>query len=217
MCSSDLNFLAWHIWNSAPAAELATLRTVAKLECLPEPAEARATPTPSEAYLRARSLSAMRQAMTRALDARLLLGGGTTGFKGRMPGLIEEAWLAVEAHKPLYLLGAFGGCTGEIIRALQGETPEIFSTRLQTERTEGYTALLQEYDARLGEDEGSRGPARALASFQKLGVSGLARLNGLSEAENQVLFSTREPPVPDTAAALVIQGLQQVHNRGDRG
>jgi hypothetical protein len=86
----------------------------------------------------------------------------------------------------------------------------MFSPEFQAARTAGHAALLQEYDARMGADEGTRSLTRALESFQKLGVSGLARLNGLSELENQVLFSTREPPVPDLAAALVIQGLQQV-------
>ncbi|NNB99114.1 hypothetical protein HI113_35000 [Corallococcus exiguus] len=211
-----LNFLACYVWKSFPAADLAELSTVGQLECLPEPAEAQATPRPSESYLRSRSLTEMRQAMNQAIGARVLLGGRTTEFSGRMPGLVEEAWLAVEASKPLYLLGAFGGCTGEVIRAIQGERPEMFSTEFQAAQTAGHTALLQEYDARLGAGEGTSSLTRALESFQKLGVAGLTRLNGLSEEENLLLFSSREPPVPDMAAALVLQGLQQVRERKPR-
>lgn len=62
----------------------------------------------------AESLTAMRQTQTDAIHARVVLGGRTTKFKGRMPGIAEETKLALKAKQPLYLLGGFGGCARDI-------------------------------------------------------------------------------------------------------
>lgn len=208
-----LNFLAGYIWKSAPKAELAELATVGELRKQATPADATAMPAPSNEYLCSRDLTEMRRAMNEAVDARLLLGGSTYRTTRRLPGLVEEAWLAAASNKPMYLLGAFGGCTGEIIRAVQGDTPEMFSMEFQVSHAPRITALLQEYDERLGADEGTRSLSRALEDLQRLGVAGLARNNGLSEEENAVLFSTKDLP---TAIALVLKGLQEVGERDAR-
>ena len=56
----------------------------------------------------------MRVALTEASDARIVLGGRIEGFKGRMPGIAEEALSALTAKQPLFLLGGFGGCARDI-------------------------------------------------------------------------------------------------------
>lgn len=61
-----------------------------------------------------KGLTAMRGAMTRTSHARIILGGRTEHFKGRMPGVAEEALLAMESSQPLFLLGGFGGCARDI-------------------------------------------------------------------------------------------------------
>ena len=62
---------------------------------------------------RADELTRMRHCVTRLLapGCRVCLGGRTSGFEGREPGVAEEARLALQYRKPLYLLGAFGGAT----------------------------------------------------------------------------------------------------------
>jgi hypothetical protein len=62
----------------------------------------------------ASSLTAMRRVQTEAIDARIVLGGRVTKFKGLMPGIAEETEFALKANQPLYLLGGFGGCTRDI-------------------------------------------------------------------------------------------------------
>lgn len=62
----------------------------------------------------AESLTAMRRIQTEAIDARIVLGGRVTNFKGVMPGIAEETEFALRAHQPLYLLGGFGGCAADI-------------------------------------------------------------------------------------------------------
>lgn len=62
---------------------------------------------------RAEELTILRRCITALLDpgCRICLGGKTSGFQGKEPGVIEEAKLAIELGKPLYLLGGFGGAT----------------------------------------------------------------------------------------------------------
>lgn len=66
----------------------------------------------------AEGLTAMRDVMTRRTDARLVLGGKVEGYKGRMPGVAEEALCALRAGQSLFVLGGFGGCAGDIAGAL---------------------------------------------------------------------------------------------------
>lgn len=58
-------------------------------------------------------LTALRIVITDLLDpgCRICLGGKEKGHEGVEPGVMEEARLALECEKPLYLLGGFGGAT----------------------------------------------------------------------------------------------------------
>lgn len=64
------------------------------------------------------SLTAMRDVLTDASDARVVLGGRVEGYKGRMPGIAEEALTALQAGQPLFLLGGFGGCARDVAALL---------------------------------------------------------------------------------------------------
>lgn len=63
-------------------------------------------------------LTAMRGVVTARSDARVVLGGRVEGFKGKMPGIAEEALAALRAGQPLFLLGGFGGCARDIAEDL---------------------------------------------------------------------------------------------------
>lgn len=67
-------------------------------------------------------LTKMRERMNRDVDARVLMGGKTAGFKGKYPGLVEEAVMALSTHKPMYIMGMFGGAAREIIHSLSGQS-----------------------------------------------------------------------------------------------
>ena len=58
------------------------------------------------------------------IRARVLFSGPLAGYADRYPGLVEEAYLTVKANLPVYLIGAFGGCTRAIIDAIEGRRPE---------------------------------------------------------------------------------------------
>ena len=63
-------------------------------------------------------LTAMRELMREQTDARLVLGGKLEGYKGAMPGIAEEALLAMKAKQPVFLVGGFGGCARDIAETL---------------------------------------------------------------------------------------------------
>ena len=74
----------------------------------------------AEPILRVLALTQMRHQLAQRCDARLCVGGRTTGFQGRVSGIVEEAALTLQAGRPLYVSALFGGASGEIIRAVTG-------------------------------------------------------------------------------------------------
>lgn len=66
------------------------------------------------------ALTAMRQSVTQMSDARVVIGGKRRGYVGRVPGVLEEALLAIDAEKPVYLAGGFGGIAFDIADAIGG-------------------------------------------------------------------------------------------------
>ncbi|MDQ1441712.1 MAG: hypothetical protein QOG97_1940 [Acidimicrobiaceae bacterium] len=75
-------------------------------------------PAPVDESMEKHALSAARAVMSDVIDGRVALGGQREGFRGRMPGVIEETILAVRASKPVYIAGGFGGATGDMAVAL---------------------------------------------------------------------------------------------------
>jgi hypothetical protein len=127
--ASVISYLAWPVHLGMPVEELKGLfqdmGDIAEVICLTKdgrvmPFDERkrlATRAPTESEW-AQGLTAMRRVITDASDARVALGGRMRGFKGRMPGIAEEALSALQAGKPLFLLGGFGGCTRDIAEHL---------------------------------------------------------------------------------------------------
>src|SRR6476661_510160 len=123
------NILAWPVHINMHAEEMnrlsAALDGLANLVYLNMdgtvmPLEERKTVRPREASSDEwkRGLSTMRSRLIESSDARIILGGVTTGFKGRMPGVAEEALYSLQARQPLYLLAGFGGCTQDLAEIL---------------------------------------------------------------------------------------------------
>ncbi|HAB18876.1 MAG TPA: TIR domain-containing protein [Verrucomicrobiota bacterium] len=161
--------------------------------------------TPENLLAWARSLTSMREQMNAETDARIFLGGqiGSFGVRGlgRYPGLAEEALLALRAHKPVYLIGAFGGCTDAIIAALRGQKPAAFTDaeRLADEKVR---AACEFYNQHLPPGGEPVNYAALTAELEQIGVSGLN--NGLTAEENERLFTTMVLP---EMIALVLRGL----------
>lgn len=159
---------------------------------------------PQGRYAWARSLTLMRNEMNQKTNARVLLGGQITGFKGKYPGLLEEALLALRSGRPLYLVGGFGGCTRLIIEALKGRLPDAFTEAFQI-KDPVYKAIVELYRAEAAEKKTTAiDYAGELQFLKSKGVAGLD--NGLSVDENEFLFTSENLP---EIVYLLLRGLTQ--------
>lgn len=124
-----VNYLAWPVHMRMEATKLekfqADLTGIAELQCLaidgaPLALAQRlslASYEPSEQEW-ADGLTAMRQTMRQASQARIVLGGRVRNYKGAMPGIAEEALLSLQVQQPLFVLGGFGGCARDIAQTM---------------------------------------------------------------------------------------------------
>ncbi len=123
------NYLAWPVHVSKEADELEeishSLAGTGELVCLTQDGRRLEPSAWSKRVLHqptdeewAAGLTAMRRVMRRATQARVVLGGRVTDYKGDMPGIAEEALLSLKEGQPLFLLGGFGGCTRDIAETL---------------------------------------------------------------------------------------------------
>ena len=123
------NVLAWPVHVSLPAGDVRQLaddlRGAAELVCLAldgrvmtEDERRSLKPRPATDDEWPHGLTTMRHRMREMSDARIVLGGRVERFKGRMPGVAEEALIALQAEQPLFVLGGFGGCARDIAERL---------------------------------------------------------------------------------------------------
>jgi hypothetical protein len=165
------SYLAWPVHRTKSADELRDLARkldgIAALHCL----DLQGNEIPLEALARSpgkvksnkdwsEGLTAMRTVLTGVSDACVVLGGRVTRFKGRMPGIAEEALSTLKVGRPLYVLGGFGGCARDIAEDL-GFLPKRASSEISW-------------------------PGRG--EFQKYGRVSLQ--NGLEASENEILAKT---------------------------
>jgi hypothetical protein len=141
----------------------------------------------------ASSLSAMRHAAILQIQGRLLIGGRRTGYEGVMPGVLEEALLSIEAGKPVFLAGGFGGVTHDIVRAVDPGAAAWLPAFSEEANNEGC-------------DSGVEMLRRAIANRGWTALS-----NGLDDAENARLASTHRP---SEIASLVGLGLGRLSQAG---
>lgn len=153
-----------------------------------------------------RGLTAMRERQTRELSARVVVGGKIgrpdNSYLGRMPGVLEETLLGIRAQRPIYLVGAFGGCARLALDALMG------LPRLELS-TEYHQSLPFAKDLRqLYIDRGLKWDSfeDIADELKSCGLSGLK--NGLTAEENQELATSRSA---ERIVGLVLQGLQRFY------
>jgi hypothetical protein len=127
--ASATNFLAWPVHIRLTVEELQSfandLEGSAKLtlltidgSCLTQSERERMMQVEPTDEQWGAGLRAMRYLMCNATDARVILGGRVEGYKGTMPGIAEEALLSLEAARPLFIVGGFGGCARAIAESL---------------------------------------------------------------------------------------------------
>lgn len=167
--------------------------------------------TIEQRYAWSSSLTKMRQEMIADCDVRICAGGRRTGYKGCMPGVLEEILIAMEQGKIIYLLGGFGGVVADICELLQsddnktGAVCDALDYNWQIKNNPGYSELLQRY-----EDFGNGIDYKAIYSrLSKLSETGLN--NGLSPEDNKKLYQT---VFVDEAIELIFKGLKNLKTEG---
>ena len=154
--------------------------------------------TPENNFLWEKSLTKMREQMESNVNARIILGGRTSRFKGKYPGIIEEFIISRKHNHPIYLLGGFGGASKVIADIIEGGDGSYL--KKQTQKDSTYKELIEYYNSidrvnPIDYDE-------IIALIKKEGIAGLN--NGLIEDENKILFhSTNVLEI----VALVLKGL----------
>ena len=155
-------------------------------------------------YIWSRCLSTMREASISASSARVCAGGKLSGYKGKMPGVLEEIVIALDQGKPVYLLGAFRGITGAVCDTILGGT-------LSSELSEGWQIANNAGYADLLKYAKGKGHAADYSSIEKTlfdsNPARLAQASGLSEGDYLRLMCS---PFIDECVHLIIKGLKTI-------
>lgn len=149
-----------------------------------------------------KSLTEMREEIIKDSDARILAGGKLCGYKGKMPGVLEEFWLSYKKKKPIYLMGGFGGCVQEICRLIG---PDKDSRYLQSDWQKDYNLGYESTQKKLGnlsEDIDS-----IVDEIKKIKIQDLAKNAKLSIEEYERLMIS---PFSDECFYIINKGLKKI-------
>lgn len=154
-------------------------------------------------FVWSRCLSQMRKDMIDHCDIRICAGGRHSGYKGKMPGVLEEMIIAIKMKRPLFLLGGFGGVTSSICTLIQSRNlPEKLTLDWQVKNNSGYKELLN-FGIDYGENyEKEYALLTDIFEFDNL-------RNGLNQDDNIRLFNT---PFIDEALYIIFKGLKAIQN-----
>lgn len=158
--------------------------------------------TPRNSYVWSRCLTEMRKNSIYSSTARICAGGKLTGYKGKMPGVLEEIVLGLNAQKPIFLLGAFGGVVDDVCKLLlTADVPESLTEKWQLSHNEGYSELQE-----LARAKGHDSDYTAITEFiRKHSISELSSRCGLEENEYKRLMVS---PFVDECVYLILKGLR---------
>lgn len=158
-------------------------------------------------FIWAESLLKMRNEMNDDSDARIFMGGAKTNFKGKYPGLLEEALISLQTNKPTYFIGAFGGITKSIIGSLLNKEEEELTNDWQRKTNSKYSEFIDFYNQK---NEIEKIDYTEKSKFlNEYTIEKLCENNGLSEDENKRLFETIHFP---EIIYLILKGLKRVFN-----
>jgi hypothetical protein len=209
-----LNYIAWPIYRNDTVDIKhwkAKYRLIAKMiESAPPEEVAALIPNeenflpPTNAqnlYVWSKSLTEMRSRMIENCNVRICAGGKHTGYKGRMPGVLEEILIALEMNLPIFLLGGFGGVTSSVCKIIQNSVvPKELSFDWQIENNAGYKDLLDYCSTQ--DDQYTVNYDEIAEIIRRADLN-----NGLNREENIKLFNT---PFIEEALHLVFKGIKRI-------
>jgi len=154
-------------------------------------------------YLRSRALTYLRRRLTILSNARICLGGKLSGYSGRYPGIVEEAYLAIRAGQPTFIAGVLGGAARQMISSLtKCNSPNDLCPDVPIAKLYRDPPI---YEHRHENNEDSQwSPEVVWETFASIELRGLSAKNKLSIDENRQLFNTQSV---DEAIELILTGL----------
>ena len=192
------NFFAWPVHLSlTKTMELDFRQNKVQIEKVPPPNNLQIDPakdiqqdSTENRCILAKSLTYMRETMIDDCDARIFLGGQVQHYRGIYPGIVEEAYLALNKNVPVYFIGAYGGATKGIINLMRDQPSETLNKDFQF-TDKDYKEFYQYWNS----TETSQIDYEQLSAyFKNYGPEKLAEMNGLSQEENSRLFETNYLP-----------------------
>lgn len=153
-------------------------------------------------YIWSRCLTEMRQQSIESSTIRICAGGKLWGYKGKMPGVLEEIVLAIDLQKPVFLLGAFGGVVGSVCNLLLDEgDQEPLTDEWQFSHNTGYSDM-QRFAKANGQDCKY---SLVVERLKQLNISELASRCGLTLDEYVRIMRS---PFIDECIYLILKGLK---------
>lgn len=155
-------------------------------------------------FIWAESLTEMRKKMSADSDARIFMGGIKSNFKGKYPGLLEEAIISLQNDTPTYFIGAFGGVTKCIISAIQKKKSEELTEAWQRSANDKYSEFIDFYNNKEGISKIDY--EKNLELLNNYSLEKLSKNNGLDVEDNLRLFETIHFP---EIIYLILKGLNK--------
>lgn len=157
-------------------------------------------------YIFSECFSDMRRIMANESHARFLLGGKQRNYLGYLPGIIEEAYYSIQANKPIYIIGGFGGAAKSLSRVIRGEVPKELTNEFQYNN-----AFIQEFKKTYSEKASVPIDYEKLIDFFKqYHLERFSEMNCLSVDENIVLFESQNI---HEIVFLIMKGLKKVNEK----
>lgn len=152
-------------------------------------------------YVWSRCLTEMRTKMIDSCNLRIFAGGRHSGYKGKMPGVLEEILISLKEERAVYLLGGFGGITASVCRSIvSGKLSPELSLDWQLLNNAG---LKDIYEYSKGKNYNYFDDLDSVNEiFQNVNLK-----NGLSKEENEILFKTQ---YSDEAIQLILKGMANI-------
>ncbi|HEX8017930.1 MAG TPA: hypothetical protein VF465_22080, partial [Flavobacterium sp.] len=162
------------------------------------------TPNSNEnLFIWSESLTKMRKEMNNDNDARIIMGGLKTNFKGKYPGLLEESIYSLHSKIPTYFIVAFGGITKSVINSLLNNQPDELTEVWQRNSNAKYSEFIDFNNAKTDSEKIDYGEIMTFLNGYSL--ERLSENNGLTVEENMRLFETIHLP---EILFLVLKGLK---------
>lgn len=149
-------------------------------------------------YIYALALLKMRRQMETETNARVILGGRTSGFSGFMPGVIEEFIQSAMAGHPIYLLGGFGGAVSLITSLINKEknVEDVIKEACEETRYADFMSFCHNQSIDMGYNK-----------LKEIVANGIDCLNnGLENEDNYILFQSTDVI---EIVGLIIKGLKK--------